>query len=350
MTPRERVLTAFAHEQPDRVPRWCGASAEFWAKAKRELALDDETLRVRVGDDFRRVHAQYTGPAFPLRHAEATCRTIFGVERAGLGYGQPLEHPLADATIRQVHDYPWPDQAWMDVSNIRGQALSFGRQYAILGGDWSPFWHDAIDLLGMENLYMKMYDEPKLVDAVMGHMVDYYAAVSERIFAAAGDAIDIFFIGNDLGSQTGPLLGPRLFERFILPHLRRLIDLGHAYGLKVQMHCCGGFRPLIPALIDAGLDALHAVQPCCAGMDLRALKADFGESIVFNGAIDSHHVLIDGTPESVRRDVRKVLEVMMPGGGYIAGASHDTILEETPTENVLAMFDAIGEFGRYQAG
>jgi len=350
MTPRERVLAAFAHEQPDRVPRWCGASAEFWAKAKRDLALDDEALRVRVGDDFRRVRAEYAGPAFPLRRAEATCRTIFGIERTGLGYGQPLEHPLAGATVRQVHDYPWPDPAWMDVSKIRGQALSFGGQYAILGGDWSPFWHDAIDLLGMENLYLKMYDEPKLVDAVMGHMLDYYAAVSERVFDAAGDAIDIFFIGNDLGSQTGPLLGPGLFGRFILPHLRRLIDLGHAYGLKVQMHCCGGFRPLIPAMIDAGLDALHAVQPCCAGMDLRTLKADFGESLVFNGAIDSHHVLIDGTPESVRRDVRKVLEVMMPGGGYIAGASHDTILEETPVENVLAMFDAVGEFGRYPAG
>ena len=350
LTPRQRVLTTFAHERPDRVPRWCGASEEFWAKAKRELALDDEALRVRVGDDFRRVYAQYAGPSFPLRHADATCRTIFGVERTGLGYGQPLEHPLAGATIRQVHDYPWPEPAWMDVAKIRDYALSFGRQYAILGGDWSPFWHDAIDLLGMENLYMKMYDEPELVDAVMGQMVDYYAAVSERIFAAASDAIDIFFIGNDLGSQTGPLLGPGLFERFVLPHLRRLIDLGHAYGLKVQMHCCGGFRPLIPALIDAGLDALHAVQPCCAGMDLRALKADFGRRIVFNGAIDSHHVLIDGTPESVRRDVRKVLEIMMPGGGYVAGASHDTILEETPTENVLAMFDAVGEFGLYQAG
>jgi uroporphyrinogen decarboxylase len=181
----------------------------------------------------------------------------------------------------------------------------------------------------------------------MRHMVDYYAAVSQRIFDAAGDALDVFFIGNDLGSQTGPLLSPALFRRFVLPHIKRLIDLGHAYRLKVQMHCCGGFAPLIPDLIAAGLDGLHAVQPSCAGMDLATLKRDFGAKILFNGAIDSHHILIAGTPDLVRAKTRAVLDIMMPGGGYIAGASHDSILEETPLENVVAMFDTIREHGRY---
>ena len=185
------------------------------------------------------------------------------------------------------------------------------------------------------------------MDAVLQHVVDFYAAVSRRIFDAAADAIDVFFIGNDFGGQTGPLLSPAQFDRFMLPHLRRLIDLGHAYGLKVQLHCCGGFEPLIPAMIAAGLDGLHAVQPCCGGMDLAKLKARYGRRIVFNGAIDSHHVLIEGTPESVREDTRKALAIMMPGGGYIAGASHDYILEETPVENVVAMFDAVAEFGVY---
>jgi uroporphyrinogen-III decarboxylase len=264
-----------------------------------------------------------------------------------MGYGQPMSHPLANAAIKQVHDYPWPNPNLMNVSKIKAEAQAYKGQYAILGGDWSPFWHDAIDLLGMENLYMKMYDQPELVDSVMQHLVDYYAAVSRRIFDAAADAIDIFFIGNDFGSQTGPLLSPALFERFILPHLKRLIDLGHSYSLKVQLHCCGGFAPLIPMLIEAGLDGLHAIQPSCYGMDLKKLKADFGDRILFNGAIDSHHVLIEGTPETVSVQTRKVLDIMAPGGGYIAGASHDTILEETPVENVLAMFDAIREYGNY---
>ncbi|MHC4693793.1 MAG: uroporphyrinogen decarboxylase family protein [Planctomycetota bacterium] len=346
MTSRERVLAAFAHEEPDRVPCWCGASEEFWAKAKWELNLDDEGLRLRFGDDFRRVYAEYKGPDFVLSK-DATSRTVFGIERQGLGYGQPINHPLAEASLKEIHDYPWPEPEWMDVSNIKNEADSYDRKYAILGGDWSPFWHDAIDLLGMENLYIKMFTEPEYVDAVLQHLVDYYAAVSWRIFDAAADAIDIFFIGNDFGSQTGPLLGPDLFERFILPHLRRLIDHGHAYRLKVQLHCCGGFAPLIPLMIEAGLDGLHAIQPDCHGMDLRVLKARFGDKILFNGAIDSHNVLIDGTPETVRQNTQEVLRIMKPGSGYVAGASHDSILEETPIENVIAMFDAIHEFGSY---
>ncbi|HOW72031.1 MAG TPA: uroporphyrinogen decarboxylase family protein [Phycisphaerae bacterium] len=346
ITSRERVLAAFEHQEPDRVPAWCGSSPEFWVKAKRALGLDDEGLLVRFGDDFRRVWARYDGPAFPLAPG-ASHRTVFGSNRRGLGYGQPMEHPLADATLDQVHAYAWPDPSWMDVNQIRAGAVSYGRQYAILGGDWSPFWHDAIDLLGMENLMLKMYDQPEVVDAVLGHIVDYYARVSSRIFDAAGDVIDIFFIGNDFGSQTGPLLGEPLFRRFILPHLRHLVDLGHAYDLKVMMHCCGGFAPLIPAMLETGLDGLHAIQPSCRGMDLATLKARYGRQILFNGAIDSHHVLINGHPESVRARTREVLTIMKPGGGYVAGASHDSILEQTPVENVLAMFDAIREFGGY---
>ncbi len=330
------------------MPRWCGASPEFWNAAKAKLNLDDEGLCVRFGDDFRRVGARYAGPDFPLTPG-ATFRTPFGVERHGIGYGQPTSAPLADASLQAVHAYAWPDPAWMDVSRVRQDALAWNRQFAILGGDWSPFWHDAIDLLGMESLFYRMADAPEVVDALLVHIVDYYAEVSRRIFEAAGDAIDIFFIGNDFGSQTGPLISPRQFDRFVIPHLRRLIDLGHAYKLKVLLHCCGGCEPLIPAMIDAGLDGFHAVQPSCRGMDLPTLKARYGKRLLFNGAIDSHHVLIKGTPESVREATRDVLAVMAPGGGYVAGASHDTILPETPLENVLAMFDAVTEFGAYPA-
>jgi len=348
MTSRERVLAAFEHVESDRVAAWCGASPGFWEKAKRALSLDDEALRQRLGDDFRRVLARDASPEIPLSEG-AVSRTPFGIERQGIGYGQPMSHPLAQASLSEIHAYPWPNPRWIDVSRVRAEAEEYGGKYAILGGDWSPFFHDAIDLMGMENLYLKMYDEPELVDAVFRHLVDYYAEVSQRIFDATGPAVDIFFIGNDFGSQRGPLLGEGLFRRFVLPHLQRLINLGHDYGLKVMLHCCGGFAPLIPTMIEVGLDGLHAVQPSCHGMDLATLKSAFGKKMLFNGAIDSHHVLIRGTPEYVREKTREVLTLMMPGGGYVAGASHDWILEETPLENVLAMFDAIREFGSYSS-
>jgi len=347
MRGRDRVLAAFRFEEPDRVPMWHGLSQRFIAKALRELGLpDEEALRRRLGDDFRRVFARYDTPSrrFP---EGVVSRTIFGVDRTGYEYGQPLSHPLAQAGLKEIHDYAWPDPACVNVCGIREAASAWHEEFAILGGDWSPFWHDAIDLLGMENLYVKMYEEPALVDALLTHLVDFYEASNRRIFEEAGDLMDIFFIGNDLGSQTGPLLGPKLFERFLLPHFRRLIRLGHDYGLKVQLHCCGGFEPLIPLLIGAELDALHAIQPCCRGMELRALKEKYGRRIVFNGAIDSQHVLIEGTPQSVRARTREVLEIMMPGGGYVAGASHDWVLEETPVENVVAMADTVFEHGRY---
>lgn len=345
MTNRERVMAAFRHEESNPVPRWCGSSSEFWEKAKKALNLDDEALRIRFGDDFRRVFAPYVDTDALI--GGVSNRTPFGVERHGFGYGQPTSHPLADASLEELHEYPWPDASTIDISTLKSDVQVWKNQYAILGGDWSPFWHDAIDLVGMENLYLKMYDAPEFVDALLEHIVNYYAQSSRRMFDEAGDLIDIFFIGNDFGSQTGPLLSPELFQRFMLPHLKRLIHLGHDYGLLVQLHCCGGFEPLLPAMIDAGLDAVHAIQPCCHGMELTLLKEKYGDAIVFNGCIDSHHVLIEGdSPEFVRQRTLDVLRIMAPGGGYIAGASHDSILEETPVENVLAMFDAVEEFRR----
>jgi uroporphyrinogen decarboxylase len=354
MTSRERVLTAFAQREPDRVPAWCGASPEFRELARRHLGLpDDESLSLHLGDDFRRVSARYTGPDLRspgalLTHPEATSRTPFGIERQGYGYGQPLAHPLAGArTPADIESFPWPDPGWMDVSEIHFEALEWKGRCAVLGGDWSPFYHDAVDLLGMDRFMTLLYDAPDLVDLVLKRIVDYCFEVSRRIFEAARGTIDIFFIGNDFGTQTGPMVSAALFRRFFLPHLKRLVDLGHDFGLKVMLHCCGGFAPLIPTLIEIGLDALQSLQPDARGMEPGRLKRDFGDRIVLNGCIDTHHLLIKGTPELVRKRTREILDVMKPGGGYIASPSHDYLLPETPVENVLAMYETVKEFGWY---
>ncbi len=352
MTSKERVLTAFAHREPDHVPAWLGASPGFRAKAVHELGLaDDEALSLLVGDDFRRVYARYAGPEEMAPYANlppgATYRSVFGILRHGYEGGMPISHPLAHAeTVAEVEAYPWPDSAWMDVSQIRADATPFCQQYAILGGDWSQFWHDAIDLLGMENLMIKMFEAPAIVEAVLTRVVDYYEGVNRRIFDEAADVIDIFFIGNDFGSQNGPLLGERQFRRFIVPQLKCLTDLGHRYGLKVLLHCCGGFAPLIPAMIEAGVDGLQALQPNCRGMDPQKLKAEFGGDMLLMGAINTQ-LIIEGTPEQVRAETRRILEIMMPGGGYVACPSHDYVLVETPVENVLAVYETIRDYGGY---
>jgi uroporphyrinogen decarboxylase len=353
ITSKERVMVAFEHAEADRVPAWLGASPEFRELTRQHLGLeDDESLSVYLGDDFRRVFAAYAGPEesgpFYKLQPGATYRTPFGVERHGYGYGMPLNRPLVDATtLEEIHGYAWPDPEWMDVSHIRDEALGYGDQYAILGGDWSPFWHDALDLLTFSGLSYRMYDAPEFVDALLDHIVDYYFGVSQRIFDAAADVIDIFFIGNDFGGQTGPLIGDDLFRRFMVPHLKRLIDLGHDYGLKVLMHCCGGFAPLIPTMIEIGLDGIQSLQPTCRGMEPEKLKAEFGEHILLMGGIDTQ-MIIETDPESVRAETRRVLDIMMPGGGYAASPSHDYVLPETPIENVLAVYEVVGEHGGYR--
>ena len=352
LTSRERVLTAFDHREPDRVPVWLGMSPAFRAKLKRYLGLpDDEALARTVGDDFRRVLARYAGPDEFAPTIDlppgATYRSVFGILRHGYEGGQPMSHPLAGAeSVAEIEAYHWPDPAWMDISQIRAEAEQYGGQYAILGGEWAPFWHDAIDLLGMENLLFKMFDAPAIADAVLTHLVDYYYEISRRLFEDAADAIDIFFIGNDFGSTIGPLIGEGLFRRFLIPHLKRLIDLGHQYDLKVLLHCCGGFAPLIPALIDAGLDGLQALQPNCRGMDPARLKAEFGRDLTLMGAINTQ-LLIEGGPEDARAETRRVLAIMMPGGGYVASPSHDYVLEETPVENILALYETARACGSY---
>jgi uroporphyrinogen decarboxylase len=346
MTSRDRVLTAFSHAQPDRVPVWCGASPEFRGMLRARLGLgeDDEALSRRLGDDFRRVFARYAGPAGRspsscFTHPEATSRTPFGVE----------SHPLADAaSAADIERFAWPDPYWMDVSSVREEALVWGGEHAVLGGDWSPFFHDAIDLFGMERFMTLMVENPAVVEAALARMAAYYAEVSRRIFEAAHGAIDVFFIGNDFGTQTGPVVSPAMFHRFFWPHLRRLADLGHAFGLKVQLHCCGGFESLIPLLIAAGIDGLQSLQPDARDMAPERLKRLYGRDIVLNGCLDTHHLLIAGTPDLVRRETRRIVEIMKPGGGYIASPSHDYLLPETNVDNTLALYDTVREFGRYE--
>lgn len=351
MTSRERVLAVFRGEIPDRVPVWCGASPEFMEKSRQYLGLDSqEDVYRRFRDDFRRVYSRYAGPEKfdPVKNAETGSRlNIFGVERKGEGYGVPANTPLKDASLADVEAYPWPSADWIDVSHIREDALRYGGQYAVLGGEWCPFFHDMLDLLGMEDALVMMYEEPEVVHSVLDHIVDYYYACNKKIFEAAADVIDIAFMGNDMGSQTGPLVSEPLFEEFIAPQLKRLCDLAHSYDIYTQMHCCGGFSQLIPGMVEAGLDAVQSLQPVSPDMSAESLKKNFGGKIILNGAIDSVNKLIYGTEEECIETTREVLEIMKPGGGYILSPSHDYLLEMTPVENVLAMYDTCFTWGTY---
>lgn len=348
MTSRERVLAVFDGKIPDRVPMWCGASPEFMAKARNFLHVaTDEDVLLRFHDDFRRVYSRYAGPERYNAETNSDRMNIFGVTRHGEGYGMPANAPLADATLEEIEAYPWPAADWIDVSHIREDALAYGGEYAILGGEWCPFFHDLLDLLGYENALIKMYEEPEIVHAILDHLLDYYYTCNVRIFEAAADVIDIAFMGNDMGSQNGPLMGVNLFDVFFAPRFKKLCDLAHSYGLHTQMHCCGGFDPLIPSMHKAGIEAVQSLQPVYNGMAPQYLKDTYGDIMIFNGGVDSVNQLIYGTVESCTAATKELLSIMKPGGGFILSPSHDYLPEMTPVENVLAMYDTGLELGRY---
>jgi DNA-binding LacI/PurR family transcriptional regulator/uroporphyrinogen-III decarboxylase len=336
---RARFLSAFATGRSDLgVPRWLGATSEFIERACAELGTDEEGFRRRIGDDLRWLENDPLGRTINRRN-------VFGIERRGFGYGQPVSHPLkSNPTIKGLQSYPWPEPAEVDLASILARIAAIGDEYAIAGGPWSPFWHDAIDLVGLETLACRMYDDPVFVDTLLGKIVDYYVTVATRLFEEAGDRIDLFFLRNDFGTQTGPMIGPEHFRRFVVPCLEHFTRLGHRFGIKVMLHSSGGILPLIPSIIAAGFDAIHALQPDCPGMQSKQLKRSYGQSIVLSGAIDARNTLLAGDPRTVKDLVRARLEEMAADGGYIAAPSTEAITSDVPVENVIAMFEAIDEF------
>lgn len=342
MNSKERVLTAFEHREPDRVPLWYGASEALTAHLMRECHVaDEEALMNRLHIDFRRVHERYIGPNLGTK-------TYWGIERGGAHYGQPLTHPLAGVeTVEEVEAYQgWPSPDWFDFSQLRKECEPW-RDYAIIGGPWVVIFTDATELVGMSEFFIKMHTHPEVMHAVMTRVSDFYYQMTLRFLEAAGDLIDIFFFGDDMGTQQSMIISLQHWREYCKPHISRFLQLGRQAGLKTMFHSCGAVRKMVPDLIELGLDALNPVQVRARGMNLSELKADYGAQMTFHGGFDHQQVLPFGTVDEVQREVHRVIDIMAPGGGYCLAPSHDLMLDEFPVENVLAMYDTAYAYGRY---
>jgi uroporphyrinogen decarboxylase len=201
-------------------------------------------------------------------------------------------------------------------------------------------------LYRMDNFLALLASDPRRAHEFLDRLVEIHLANLERYLRAVGPYIDVIGFGDDLGMQNGPQMSRTMYQEFFKPRHARLWRRAKELAeVKVMLHCCGGVRPLIPDLIEAGLDAINPVQISCAGMDAAALKRDFGDRLTFwGGGCDTRLILSHGTPDKIREHVRRQVSILAPGGGFVFQQVHN-ILADVPPENVIAMFDAANEEG-----
>lgn len=198
----------------------------------------------------------------------------------------------------------------------------------------------AMSLRGMENFMIDLALNPDLAQAIIAQVEHFYLELDRRIFEAVGDLTDIYFIADDVGTQDRLMISPRMFRQFVAPSLRRFIAQAKEYGQRVMYHTCGAVRRLIPDFIEMGVDILDPIQVSANNMEPAGLKRDFGDALCFHGALDIQTVLSQGTPDQVRAEVARLGQILGQGGGFILAPTNN-VMPETPTENILALYEAV---------
>jgi len=366
MDSRERVSLALAHKEADRVPVDYWATPEVTGRLLHRFGFSNrEELLQHLDVDFRYVEGPaYVGPP-PRVREDGSVEDHWGVLRVrvevGTGeqataYQEVLDFPLAGAkSAEEIEDYPkWPSPDWFDYACVREQvaeARRTGKVVVFMGDRLNRCAQlkPAMYLRGVEQILLDLALNPEIAEAVFGRVAGFYLEYARRTFEAAGGGLDIFMMGDDFGTQTGPLLSPAMWRRFLRPGFQAFIALAKRHRLTVAHHSCGAIEPLIPDLIECGLDILNPLQPDVRGMDPRELKRRFGGRLCFHGGISIQRALPFGSPDDVRSEVRERFESLGPGGGYVFCTAHN-IQADTPLENIEALFEAYRTLGTYSPG
>jgi len=381
MTSRERVKAVLDHKIPDRVPIIVGVSNATGIKMKPyqevkklvgitapdEYIYDWQELGTARIDEqtMQRLHSDVRGvlDREPLKINEQNkkraphtpCMDSWGSGQKEIedGVWYPGIHPLADATtIAAIENYPWPD---MDdpyrVALVKEQArkLAQENQYAIMGTPWLLFpFERAFAMQGMDKFLLNMAMNPDFARALLRKITDLCKTLMGHFLDEAGDNLDIIKIGDDLGTQEKLMISPRMYRQILKPfHAEFIAFIKARTKAKVFFHTDGDVFDLIEDFVEMGVDILNPIQTSAGKMaNLAELKERYGNDIVFCGAIDTQRILPYGTPQEVKREVKRVISILGEGGGYMVASVH-TIMSEVPPENILAMVDAVEEFGQY---
>ncbi len=355
-TSKERVRAVLAGDVPDRVPVDYSANAAIHARLCRHFGLepnDHEGLLTKLDTDFRGVGAPYRGPQ---RHPQPANPQVkvdeWGIHRRWVehetgGYWDFCDFPLREATVEEVAAWPLPSPDDYDYSQIRA-ATERHRQRALFVGHAGVA--DCLNSTGMIRSYEQVLldlalDEPAGL-LYMDRRQEVQLEVLRRTLEAANGTVDFLWMGEDLGTQRGPLISLEMYRRHVRPRHQKVIDLAKSFDLPVMIHTCGSSSWAYPDLIEMGVNAVDTLQPEAADMSPEYLKKTFGGKLAFHGCISTAGELAYGSADEVERVCRETLEIMMPGGGYCLAPTHQ-LQDNTPVENVLRMYDCARKYGVY---
>jgi len=361
MTPRERFLTTLEHKEPDRVPTFTTLTPQIAEKLGKRMGLlwkpEDSWLSTRIshteillklGND-----AVCIGPCrargFSTQYQEdGTLIDEFGFiyKRVGL-YDEIIKRPLAQAkTPQDINEFKMPDPLAPERWDFAKKQIElYEENFAIIGDLETTIFEFSWNLVGMEKFLMDLVLEKPYVFTLMDKVIDYHLSCGIKMLDLG---VDMLWTGDDFGTQEGMMISPQLWRRIFKPRMHYIFKEFKKTdpGVKIAYHSCGSISPIIPDLIEIGLEVLNPIQPRAKGMNLAKLKKEFGDKLVFFGGVDEQRILPFGSPEQVEEEVRLRVTQAGKGGGFIIAPSHN-IQPDTPLENVYTYFNAIKKYGTY---
>lgn len=352
MTPRERILTAARRGKPDRIPLDMWATGEVRDRLMKHFGVDTQkALWAKLHlDKIVGVSPNYVGPpARVLADGTKQVPPWWGTMRTidyGTGtYEERIGWPLKDATtMAELEAFPWPSADWYDFSTIE-QQCDWWPEHAIEGCYIAPFYFQN-HVRGLDQGCMDLVAEPEITEFILGKITDFCWEYANRFFEAGKGKIHLTQVTDDYGSQSNLMISAAAYRKWFKPIQKRFIDLAHSAGILVMHHDDGAIRPIIPDLVELGVDILNPIQHVCPGMEMAGLKRDFGHALCFHGAVDNQQVLPYGTVEDVRREVRDCMATLGVNGGYILAPCHN-LQPVSSTENIIAMYETAWADGWY---
>lgn len=375
-TPRTRMRLALDHKEPDRVPIdiggfQSGITSVAYENLKRKLGVSfkthilertqqlaelDEEILERLGVDTRYI---FMRPSASWDSKEETVPNLYTEYTDEWGtrwrkpqsshYFDPVGFPLASASIDDLRDCSWPDPDDLTrIEGLREKAKNLWKttDYAIftsIAGIFERSWF----LTGFEQLLTRIIEDPRFIMTLMDKVLEIEVGIYNHLLGQVGEYLDVIVLSDDISTQQGPLFSPVLYRKIVKPRMEELIQfIKQKSRAKVAFHSCGSVSWAIDDLIDIGVEILNPLQVSAAKMDTKILKEKYGKVISFWGAIDTQRVLPYGTPQEVREEVKRRIDDLAPEGGYIMASVHN-IQPDVPPENIIAMYEACIEYGRY---